>query len=421
MDYEKDGAPSTDPLQGLINGRKFHSNVNDLRVNTFTSRFDVVVPDGLRPFKRIDGNHRLSAIEALNDDRFDRYLAPFCIILFDSKDAVQNEKALFHNINSKARPLTSEESFKGIIDDEAGFSDDVLEAQFGPEYLQCRALCTRLNFDYLANLKPVFGKLAGSTECHRSTLILSLQDIAGQFARLNIAPLPDTDAVFDAIRAVNDIYADERLSECKAQGMFAAFLFWQLNPNANDGQISQFTNWVLRTHQYELETINTADLIKIFEKVAMSRKRQIFISMAFSETTKPNFDAIKDAIDDLNTRHQLDIKLREIRVDQFNTGYSYKIDQEILDLIESSGLMIADLSGGNKNVHHEIGYLMGLNRGRGLADENFLLVHNEQMGNPETEIGFNLATIKQLRVQDTNGLRQDVKKQVELFYGLAGE
>ncbi len=421
VDYEKAGAPTNDPLAGLLKGRKFRSNVNDLRVNTYASRFDVVVPDGFRPFKRIDGNHRLSAIEDLIDESFDRYVAPFCIILLDKKDAVQNEKALFHNINSKARPLTSEESFKGIIDDAAGFSDDVLEAQFGQEYLQCRELCERLNFAYLPNLKPVFGKATGSVECHRSTLILSLQDIAGQFDRLKISPLPTTDAVFEAIRAVNEIYADQRLRKCKAQGMFAAFLFWQLNPNANAGQISQFTNWVLRTHQYELETINTADLIKIFEKVAMSRKRQIFISMAFSEATKPNYDAIKAAVNDLNTKHKLDIKLREIRVDQFDTGYSYEINQEILDLIESSGLLIADLSGGNKNVHHEIGYLMGLNRGRGLADENFLLVHNEQMGDPSKEIGFNLAGIKQLRVKDTNGLREEVKKQVELFYGLHGE
>jgi hypothetical protein len=162
-----------------------------------------------------------------------------------------------------------------------------------------------------------------------------------------------------------------------------------------------------------------ADLIKIFEKIAESRKRQIFISMWFAEKTKQNFDAIKAAIDDLNKGHQLDIKLREIRVDRFDTGYSYKINQEILDLIENSGLMIADLSGGNKNVHHEIGYLMGLNRGRGLPDENFLLVHNEAIGSPDTDIGFNLAGDKQLRVKDSNALREEVKRQIAIFYGLA--
>lgn len=414
VEYGKPDSPEGDPLQIVRQGGSFKSNVNDLNVKQAKTHCTVIVPDDARLFKRIDGNHRLHALEALNDPEYDRYLAPFCLILFDKADAPANEKALFHNINSKARPLTSEESLRGIIDDADGFPDDDLAAQFGAEYLQCRQLGARLNFDYLPHLRVVFNATGP-----RSTLIQSLQDVQGQFTRLKVDDLPDTDALFNAIRAVNDIYSDERLQRSSAQGLFAAFLFWQLNPGTSAGQVSQFANWVLRTHQYELGSINAADLIKIFEKIAESRKRQIFISMWFAEKTKQNFDAIKAAIDDLNKEHQLDIKLREIRVDRFDTGYSYKINQEILDLIENSGLMIADLSGGNKNVHHEIGYLMGLNRGRGLPDENFLLVHNEAIGSPDTDIGFNLAGDKQLRVKDSNALREEVKRQIAIFYGLA--
>ncbi len=251
-------------------------------------------------------------------------------------------------------------------------------------------------------------------------MLRSLENVKTMLKRDEDVKLPTQKKVLKAIQAVNQIYADERFSDAEAQGLFAAFLYWQLYPDATDGQRNQFKNWVLKTHQYELESINAADLIKIFEKIAMSRKRQIFISMWFHEDTKANFDAIKAAIDDLNAKHKLDIKLREIRVDQFDTGYSYEINKEILDLIEGSGLMIADLSGGNRNVHHEIGYLMGLNRGQGLENENFLLVHNETMGDPAKEIGFNLGGIKQIRVKDTHTLRESVKRQIEIFYGLAG-
>ncbi len=222
-------------------------------------------------------------------------------------------------------------------------------------------------------------------------------------------------------RPTSALSADPRLQRCHAQGLFAAFLFWQLHPQASEGQRQQFTGWVLRTHQYALRSINTADLLKIFEKIAESRKRQIFISMWFDPSTKANYEAIEAAVADLNSAHQLDIKLRPIRVDQFDTGFSYEINQEVLDLIESSGLMIADLSGGNRNVHHEIGYLMGLNKGHGLPDENFLLVHNEALGPPAKDIGFNLVSIKQLRVTDTNTLREKVKEQIAIFYGLAGD
>ncbi|KMY27215.1 hypothetical protein ACK3YH_12725 [Aeromonas caviae] len=83
------------------------------------------------------------------------------------------------------------------------------------------------------------------------------------------------------------------------------------------------------------------------------------------------------------------------------------------------GYLIADLTLGNKNVYHEVGYLMGLNQGKGLQHENFLLLHNGGIGDSQTDVGFNLAAIKQLRVNDTNELREKVKQQIAVFYGLS--
>ncbi|MDD1620460.1 MAG: hypothetical protein LUQ11_03180 [Methylococcaceae bacterium] len=97
--------------------------------------------------------------------------------------------------------------------------------------------------------------------------------------------------------------------------------------------------------------------------------------MWFNDTTKQNFEAITAAVEDLNKEYRQNIKLRPIRIDQFNTGFSYQINDEILRLINESGYLIADLSGGNKNIYHEIGFLMGLNQGQGLPHENFLLLH----------------------------------------------
>ena len=132
--------------------------------------------------------------------------------------------------------------------------------------------------------------------------------------------------------------------------------------------------------------------------------------MQFSEDTKPNFEAIKSAVDELNTKHGLDIAVRAIRIDQFDTGYSYEINAEVLRLIEDSGLLIADLTHGNPNVYQEIGYLMGLNQGKGLPHENFLLVHNGSIGDVKKDIRFNVAGIKQLRLSDTNSLRNELRR-----------
>lgn len=423
VDYEKKYAPEQDPFQLIRAGEAFKSNTNGLEVKPRKSRssndltrYEITVPDGQKLFKRIDGNHRLSAFEAMGDVEFDRSVAPFCVVFFPSRDARRNEKALFHNINSKALPLTSEEVYKGIVDAPDDFSDSDLNDRFGPEYLQCRQLKDRLDFTYLSNLKNVFGKNEGQDECDRSVLVQSLQDVCGQMAKKTTL---DTETVFEAIKAINDTYGDDRLRNSGAQGLFAAFLYYQLSEDRARGSYEQFTNWVLRTHQYELSSINAADLIKIFSKIAQSRKRQVFVSMQFGADTKPNFDAIELAINDLNATHDLDISIRPIRIDQFDTGYSYEINTEVLRLIEDSGLLIADLTHGNKNVFHEIGYLMGLNQGKGFSHENFLLVHNASLGDVDKDIGFNISGIKQLRLNDTNALREAIKEQVSIFFGLA--
>ena len=41
------------------------------------------------------------------------------------------------------------------------------------------------------------------------------------------------------------------------------------------------------------------------------------------------------------------------------------------------------------------------------------------MGNTKDDVGFNIQTVKQLRVTDTNSLREQVKEQVAKFYGLS--
>jgi DGQHR domain-containing protein len=421
-DFSATGAPSDDPLALISRGQPFKSNTNGLDVKprkaksaSDLTRYEITVPDGVKLFKRIDGNHRLNAFEELKDEKFDRYEAPFCVIFLPAKEARRSEKALFHNINSKAWPLTSEEAYKGIVDDETDFPDDALRDRFGQEFLACRHLRTRLDFGYLSNLKAVFGKNEGQKDRTRSVLIQSLRDAQAQLAADTV---PEADDVFEAIKQINTTYADARLQASTAQGLFAAFLFFHLNTDRSKGTFEQFTTWVLQTHQYELQNIHAADLIKIFGKIAQSKKRQVFVSMQFSEDTKPNFDAIKNAVDDLNAMHSLNIELRPIRIDQFDTGFSYEINAEILRLIEDSGYLIADLTRGNKNVYHEIGYLMGLNQGKGLKHENFLLIHNGTIGDVKADIGFNVLGIKQIRKDDTLSLRDAVRDQLSKFYEL---
>jgi hypothetical protein len=432
-DYEKAGKPDADPLQLIQQGLAFKSNVNGVSVKATKtkaaadlSRVNIGLPEAAgKALKRIDGNHRISAFEAMDDvEMLDRKPVSFCIVLLPQGQARQFEKALFYNINSKAMPLTSEEVYKGIVEDEAGFPDDVLEKDFGTEFVLCRQTRKLLDFAYLPNLRGVFGKNVGQTDCRCSVLIEALRDLQSERSRLHEAsPLPSADVLLQTIQTLNATYADERLQRANALGLFSAFLFFAIQSGS---RYRQFENWVLKNHQYELQTINASDLIRIFEKIAESRHRQIFVSMQFKIqgangqlVDNPNWKAIESAVAELNREHQFDLEMKPIRIDEFDKGFSYPISSEIFQLIEDSGYLIADLTAGNKNVYHEVGLLMGLNQARQKGHDNFLLMHNSSVGDVSKDFGFNIADFKQLRLDDTHSIGQEVKKQVAIYYGLS--
>jgi hypothetical protein len=56
------------------------------------------------------------------------------------------------------------------------------------------------------------------------------------------------------------------------------------------------------------------------------------------------------------------ISLHVIDTCNFSQVFRIDLNDEILRLIEESGLLIDDLTCGNKNFYHEVGYLMGKSR-----------------------------------------------------------
>jgi hypothetical protein len=243
-----------------------------------------------------------------------------------------------------------------------------------------------------------------------------------------------------AFQQVNTLYQDRpKLAANGCHGVLVAFLYFALH---NDGrQLPAFARWVISNridhlvpatdtqglgyhyHLGRVQAVDAASLVSVFESILTSRHREIFISMAFCDETKETYETIKKTVRQINDKHQLDIHLREIRIDQFNKGHSYTIDDEILKVIEGSGLLIADLTFGNRNVYHEIGYLMGLNRGKGLEQDNFILIADKKTRGDELErdIGFNLKSWQQLRFESTRQLEEGLTESLETYYRLGAE
>ena len=81
---------------------------------------------------------------------------------------------------------------------------------------------------------------------------------------------------------------------------------------------------------------------------ALRNKKQ-----AAAEEFDEKIEKVREELRDYN------IILDIIKVDEHKDGYSDYIYRRIVEGIDSCDLLIADLTYGNKNVHHEIGYAQG--------------------------------------------------------------
>ncbi|MRR49824.1 MAG: hypothetical protein EG825_02740 [Rhodocyclaceae bacterium] len=453
------------PIDDIIRtGKGFKSNVDGLSVKVVTTKLPKALEtvgalnapqlaylelpedqldNGLKLF-RIDGNHRLSAAQDLKSEEATYKLStPFCIVLHDEPTEAQRfEKVVFHNINAKQIPLTSEENLRLILEDGKSrlFDDNILleSPSFGPPYYLARKLLAEIDERYLA-------ALAQPLRNRRSLALALTQFLAGRDEAIRkaqdaVALDGQVPRLREALQQVNTIYRERpKLAANGCHGVLVAFLYFALH---NEGkQLAAFARWVTSNridhlapvtttqgigyhyHLGRVQAVDAASLVSVFESILTARHREIFISMAFRDETKETYETIKKTVRQINEKHKLDIHLREIRIDQFNKGHSYTIDDEILKVIEGSGLLIADLTFGNRNVYHEIGYLMGLNRGKGLEQDNFVLIADKQARGDELEkdIGFNLKSWQQLRFASTRQLEDGLTVSLETYYQLRGE
>lgn len=381
---------------------------------------DALSQEGSRPFNRIDGNHRLSAVENLNNSVVSDRNAPFCIVLspvIQAEDGTvvqqENKKAervIFNNINAKAVPLTLEQNLKAIIsqDGSDSFDNDELKEKFDWATFAVR----ELGIASIQNLADVYPNLGSDFLNCPLTFSKKIIDIA---LTENVIAESDEEInkIKQSLREVNQILGNENLTDVSVD-IVVACVFIQLS----NMKLPIFINWLKRNHIFDLDQVHSSSLIKIYKKIKEVKSKQVFISMQFSPDTTPHYDAIKEAVQTVNQEFGQEIMLCEIRIDQFNQGYSHNINDEILELIEDSGLLIADISYQNGNVYHEIGYLMGLNRGKRLGQKNFILIKNESPPFDANRVGFNLTDIKQIRFTNTLQLKTELVEALKVYYQL---
>jgi hypothetical protein len=396
-------------------------------INIDNARLSQLATLNEQPFLRIDGNHRLSAASTFKERQpIEELVTPFCIIILNSTTPSLThlsetfERIVFHNINSKSLPLTNEEIYKVILDYPSYFDDDVLLTgrDFGPQYLFARKLLLKLKdrLDDFPSLPFTSGTGDTKVETFRTVLVdlfnlLLDNDCVDQ-------SFEDNDKIYRSIQKAEILYSENQLlSNSASHGLLVAFVYLYFDNNAFN--ITWFKKWVIENHLYELSNLSAIDLISIFNKMVEAQKRTIFISMEFgkAETNRHHKQIVK-TIEEINFETNANIKLTPLRIDKFKDGTAYKIPDKILEKIETSGLLIADLTFHNANVYHEIGYLMGLNKAREKPKLNLILICNTSITKIPTGVGFNIRNHKILAFTEASEITDLLKEEITNYYQL---
>jgi hypothetical protein len=366
-----------------------------------------------RKFSRIDGNHRLSATP--KDKKFRAHNTPFCLLLFRNREeAAKFSRALFHNINYKAVPLTMEQNLKLILDDEALFPDEKLKEHefFGWPYYHARKVFQKLTDDYafIPNLRPFIENEPRTFLLRQFEFLITnnvLNDNENGIKRFKEA-LGKVNGVFDASPA---------LKTSKNLGLLAALIYYELNPRV---PVSSFVHWVVDNHLHLIPSSHAPDLIAIFDKVLESRKRTIFVSMPFGKDAAENhYKIIERVAKEVSEHFKLRPALKVERVDWLQHGTSYNVRGKIDQFMSECGLLIGNLTYCNPNVYHEIGFMDGKAKALGQDAANVLLFLDESVPDDKDKfVGFNLRGTKHIPFTQTEVFAKMLRENLERFFKL---
>lgn len=389
-----------------------------------------------RPFARIDGNHRLSILDYPDDyetrttdekkeirQEIDQKIiqlgnikVPYCLVLFDTQSRFEQfSRVVFHNINYKQIPLTMEKNLNLILGDSVLFSDDDLmsDSPFGFPYYFARKMYDATDYDFNF-IKPTIDYIDPETkEKQRKTFFVNILKLLVE-RKLLAKDDVELEKLKLALTKVNQIYASNiRLKLCTNQGVLGALIYYQIH---NPQYVSVLAEWLEVNHLTSIKKLDMFELVEIFAKVIESKNRIIFVSMQFNinGVENRNYYTIKKALNEITGQ---DFELRPLRIDEHVKGSSYKISDEILEQIKNSGLLIVDLTAGNKNVYHELGYAMGLNRQNGIQNSNFILIHDSVTGS-DKDFGFNIQDWQQIRFNNPEELERKLIVAIKAYYNI---
>jgi hypothetical protein len=390
-------------------GIKFH-RYKKARLVTLT------LPDNPqhKPFRRIDGNHRLEAFEQLKGEKLNETIPVSILLLTDDSDysdTHRTEMTIFHNINAKAKPLTEVEQYRGFLN---LFGVDELR-NFGEEFAITKEYLNKHDGLPLRNMSAFFKE-------KDDTVLFCVKFLLDRDIEIT------ADKLAEIFSNLNSKYFDDvcKLQQCVNRFSLVPYVYYSLSEDKPKVKLDAYTTWFINNKLYNLKNFDPASIIKVFDNMFEIRRKQIFVAMPFMDSLEFVFEVIVNTVAKINRENEgLDLP-EPVRIDKQIVGFSYDIVEEILLKIESAGLLIADLTNQNANVYYEAGFAQGLIRAKLGDSANILyLISNPQEPNePFAEAKFDIEHYKIIPYKNDGNsvskLEQELESELKAFYGIGG-
>ncbi len=404
--------PGTLKVTDYRKGVEFQRIKNDAVSNTIrlNIRYGNPLFDNQSIFNRIDGNHRLEALENADIEDFQ---IPYCIILLSSggntelNEREKIEMEIFHNINSKVKPLTPIEQYRGLFN---LFTVSELE-KYGVEFSLTKAYLERFKDLRFTNIAPFMrDKEDIVLFCIKFLLDRDMNitedDIADIFSKLEHTYFAD----------------NEIIQNCKSRFAIVPYVYYCFEGGKQkNAKLTAYNTWFIKNRLYDISDIDPASMIEVFNSIYDIRKKQIFVAMPFKRELDFVFDAVCDTVSKINRENNTEL-LMPIRIDKQIVGFSYDIVDEILENIKNAGLLIADLTEQNANVYYEVGYAQGLIKAKlgNTAEVLYLISNPDKPDEPFSSAKFDVQHYKMIPYKNVgngvNELKANLEKELKAFY-----
>lgn len=326
--------------------------------NPTTKVLSIEFPNSGEKFlSRIDGNHRLSAVDrilALEEDGSENtalkqsignMVVPFSVILqVKGNDAERYEIAYFHLINANSEPLTSEENLKAILNSDK-FSDIDIENILGKDALIAKELMKTELQNHFSGIK-ILTDDAFLSICIELTSLLKGENV-------------EISLILEAFKTVDRLYCENKELKTKNNtSLLTALLYYHIT---DPKSYHYFKDWIINNHLFEIENAKTTNIISIFNKIIEKRTYKLFVAMPYWSHAEINeYNKLyKEICTEVSKKLKVELEL--IPIMRFR-GKSQRIDQRLIDKINECDIFIADITGNNINVIFEVGYAESKNK-----------------------------------------------------------